>query len=129
MMNTYSCKGAKPNLASVVFNAPTRALGEKTTIFPLKTTHNHGLFAVTPTYSGVLQATGRRSCDPNKACGSSTPYEQTGTLPPTLENYESALPLEPHSLFHILLFFRFTLIQNEFQYGCREKNYYSWQRH
>jgi hypothetical protein len=51
MMNTYSCKGAKPNLASVVFNAPTRALGEKTTIFPQKTTHNRGLFAVTPTYS------------------------------------------------------------------------------
>jgi hypothetical protein len=51
MMNTYSCKGAKPNLASVVFNAPTRALGEKTTISPQKTTHNRGLFAVTPTYS------------------------------------------------------------------------------
>lgn len=40
MINTYSCKSAKPNLASVVFNAPTRALGEKTTIFPQKTTHN-----------------------------------------------------------------------------------------
>lgn len=45
-LGTYSCKGARPNLA-VVFNAPTRALGEKTTISPQKTTHNCGLFAVT----------------------------------------------------------------------------------
>lgn len=60
MMNTYSCKGAKPNLASVVFNAPTRALSEKTTISPQKdhaqswSFHNRGLFAVIPTYSVYL---------------------------------------------------------------------------
>ena len=50
-MNTYSCKGAKPNLASIIFNGLTRALGEMTTISPRKTTHKRGLFAVTPTYS------------------------------------------------------------------------------
>lgn len=55
MMNTYSCKDAKPNLASVVFNAPTRAQGEKTTISHQKATHNRGLFAVTPTYSHPIE--------------------------------------------------------------------------
>ena len=46
MMNTYSCKGAKPNLASVIFNALTRALGEMTTISPRKTTYNGDSVAV-----------------------------------------------------------------------------------